>query len=276
MNVSRYVVRAAGLTYLVGLLLAPLSLVFWRTFEHGFGPAWDAVSSPAARHAILVTLIIAAIAVPANTVFGVVCALAIVRRRFRGKGVVNALVDLPLALSPVVVGLAFLLLYGQNGWFGSWLTDHGVQIVFALPGMVLATIFVSLPFVVREVVPVLREIGTEQEQAASTLGASPFQTFRRITLPALRWAITYGVVLTTARALGEFGAVSVVSGRIAGKTETMTLHVQERFQAFDYVGAYASAVVLALLALTTLVVLNVIRREEPRGDRAQPGHEAVR
>ncbi len=273
---SKYVVRVAGLTYLVGLLLAPLSLVFWRTFEHGVGPAWDAVSSPAARHALLVTLIIAAIAVPANTVFGVVCALAIVRHRFRGKGVVNALVDLPLALSPVVVGLAFLLLYGQSGWFGSWLTDHGVQVVFALPGMVLATIFVSLPFVVREVVPVLREIGTEQEQAAATLGASPLQIFRRITLPALRWAITYGVVLTTARALGEFGAVSVVSGRIAGKTETMTLHVQDRFQAFDYVGAYASAVVLALLALTTLVVLNVIRREEPRGDRAQPGHEAVR
>src|SRR5829696_1791838 len=238
---GRYVLRVAGLGYLALLLLAPLSLVFWRTFEHGLGPAWGAVSNPAARHAILITLVI-----------------------------------LPLALSPVVVGLAFLLLYGQSGWFGSWLTEHGIQVVFALPGMVLVTIFVSLPFVVREVVPVLREIGTEQEQAASTLGASSWQTFRRITLPAIRWAVTYGVVLSTARALGEFGAVSVISGRIVGKTETMTLHVQERYQAFDYVGAYASAVVLALLALTTLVVLNVVRREEPRGDRAEPGHEAVR
>jgi len=273
---GRYVLRVAGLGYLALLLLAPLSLVFWRTFEHGLGPAWDAVSNPAARHAILITLVITAIAVPANTVFGVVCAIVVVRHRFRGKGIVNALVDLPLALSPVVVGLAFLLLYGQSGWFGSWLTEHGIQVVFALPGMVLVTIFVSLPFVVREVVPVLREIGTEQEQAASTLGASSWQTFRRITLPAIRWAVTYGVVLTTARALGEFGAVSVISGRIVGKTETMTLHVQERYQAFDYVGAYASAVVLALLALTTLVVLNVVRREEPRGDRAEPGHEAVR
>ena len=272
----RYALRAVGLGYLALLLLAPLGLVVWRTFEHGLAPAWDGVSSPAARHAILVTLLIAAIAVPANTVFGVICAIAIVRRRFFGSGVVNALVDLPLALSPIVVGLAFLLLYGQNGWFGRWLTEHGIQVVFALPGMVLATIFVSLPFVVREVVPVLREIGTEQEQAAATLGASSFQTFRRITLPALRWAITYGVVLTTARALGEFGAVSVVSGRIAGKTETMTLHVQERFQAFDYVGAYASAVVLAVLAVVTLVALDLVRTEEPRGDRPEPGHEAVR
>ena len=168
--------------------------------------------APAAKHAFLITIEIAAIAVPANTVFGVICALAIVRQRFPGKGIVNALVDLPLALSPVVVGLAFLLLYSRTGWFGGWLTEHGIQVVFAFPGMVLVTIFVSLPFVVREVVPVLREIGTEQEQAAATLGASPFQTFRRVTLPAIRWAVAYGVVLTTARALGEFGAVSVVSG----------------------------------------------------------------
>jgi sulfate transport system permease protein len=274
---SRYALRTVALAYLGLLLLAPLGLVFWRTFEDGLGPAWDAVTSPAARHALLVTLLIAAIAVPANTVFGVVCALAIVRRRFPGKGIVNVLVDLPLALSPVVVGLAFLLLYGQNGWFGGWLTEHGVQVVFALPGMVLATIFVSLPFVVREVVPVLREIGTEQEQAASTLGASPFQTFRRITLPAIRWAVAYGVVLTTARALGEFGAVSVVSGRIAGKTETMTLHVQERYQAFDQVSAYASAVLLAALAVLTLICLTLFRKEQPRGvDRPQPGNQALR
>jgi len=260
--VPKWALRLAGLSYLGVLLAAPVGLVFWRTFEHGVGPAWDSVTTPAAKHAFVVTVLIAAIAVPANTIFGVVCAIAIVRRRFIGKGIVNALVDLPLALSPVVVGLAFLLLYGRQGWFGSWFTDHGIQVVFALPGMVLVTIFVSLPFVVREVVPVLREIGTEQEQAASTLGASPFQTFARVTLPAIRWAVAYGVVLTTARALGEFGAVSVISGHIVGKTETMTLHVEERFQSFDYVGAYAASVVLALLAIATLLAMNLFRPNE--------------
>jgi sulfate transport system permease protein len=244
------------------VLAAPVGLVFYRAFEHGLGPAWDAVTTPAAKHAFYLTLLIAAIAVPANTIFGVFCALAIVRKRFPGKGVVNALVDLPLALSPVVVGLAFLLLYSRTGWFGGWLTEHGIQVVFALPGMVLVTIFVSLPFVVREVVPVLREIGTEQEQAATTLGASPFQTFRRVTLPAIRWAIAYGVALTTARALGEFGAVSVISGHIVGKTETMTLHVGEQYQQFDYVGAYAASVVLAMIAIATLVAMTLFRPKE--------------
>jgi sulfate/thiosulfate transport system permease protein len=260
--VHRWVLRVLGLGYLGVLLAAPVGLVFWRTFAHGVGPAWAAVTTPAAKHAFVVTITIAAIAVPANTIFGVICALAIVRRRFPGKGLVNALVDLPLALSPVVVGLAFLLLYGRNGWFGGWLTEHGVQIVFALPGMVLVTIFVSLPFVVREVVPVLREIGTEQEQAAATLGASGFETFRRVTFPAIRWAVGYGVVLTTARALGEFGAVSVVSGHIVGKTETMTLHVEERFQSFDYTGAYAASVVLALLAIATLLAMSLFKPKE--------------
>ena len=258
---SKWVLRLVGLSYLAVVLAAPVGLVFWRTFEDGFGPAWDAVTTPAAKHALYVTVLIAAIAVPANTIFGIVCAIAIVRRRFPGKGLVNALVDLPLALSPVVVGLAFLLLYGRNGWFG-WLGDHGLQVVFALPGMVLVTIFVSLPFVVREVVPVLREIGTEQEQAAATLGASPFQTFRRVTLPAIRWAVAYGVVLTTARALGEFGAVSVVSGHVVGKTETMTLHVEDRFQSFDYVGAYAASVVLAMIAIATLAAMSRFKPKE--------------
>jgi sulfate transport system permease protein len=258
MALSKYLLRVLGLGYLALLLVAPVSLVFWRTFEDGVGPAWEAVTTPAAKHAFVVTILITLIAVPANTVFGVVCAIAIVRRRFPGKGLVNAFVDLPLALSPVVVGLAFLLLYGRNGW----LEHLPFDVVFAFPGMVLATIFVSLPFVVREVVPVLREIGTEQEQAASTLGASSFQTFRRVTLPAIRWAVAYGVVLTTARALGEFGAVSVVSGRIAGKTETMTLHVEERFQGFDLVGAYAASVVLALLAIATLLAMNLFRPKE--------------
>jgi sulfate/thiosulfate transport system permease protein len=214
------------------------------------------VTTPNALHALKVTLILTAVAVPANTIFGVLCALAIVRHRFPGSGLVNAVVDLPLALSPVVVGLALLLLYGRDGWLGG----HGV--VFALPGMALATIFVSLPFVVREVVPVLREIGTEQEQAAATLGASALQTFRRVTWPAIRWAVAYGVVLTTARALGEFGAVSVVSGRLAGETESLTLHVQDRYQSFDEVGAYASAVVLALIAVTTLILMTRLKPKE--------------
>src|SRR5437867_3839183 len=245
--IAKYALRFASLGYLAVLLVAPVGFVFWRTFEHGVGPAWDAVTTPDALHALKVTLILTAIAVPANTIFGVLCALAIVRHRYPGAGVVNAVVDLPLALSPVVVGLALLLLYGRGGWLG------GHAIVFALPGMVLATIFVSLPFVVREVVPVLREIGTEQEQAAATLGASAFQTFRRVTWPAIRYATAYGVVLTTARTLGEFGAVSVISGRLSGKTEMMTLHVEESYQAFDYTGAYAASFVLALIAIATLV-----------------------
>jgi sulfate/thiosulfate transport system permease protein len=254
--IGKYVVRFASLAYLGGLLAAPVGYVFWRTFRHGFGPAWDAVTTPDALHALKVTLILAGIAVPLNTLFGVLAALAIVRYRFPGAGIFNAIVDLPLALSPVVVGLALLLLYGRGGWL------DGYHIVFALPGMVLATLFVSLPFVVREVVPVLREIGTEQEQAAATLGASGWQTFWRVTWPAIRWATAYGVVLTTARALGEFGAVSVVSGRLAGQTESLTLYVQDRYQAFDETGAYAAAVVLALIAVTTLVLMTALRPKE--------------
>jgi sulfate/thiosulfate transport system permease protein len=254
--IAKYALRVFSLGYLAVLLVAPVGYVFWRTFEHGLGPAWDAVTTPDALHALKVTLILTAIAVPANTIFGVLCALAIVRHRYPGAGIVNAVVDLPLALSPVVVGLALLLLYGRGGWLGG----HGI--VFALPGMVLATIFVSLPFVVREVVPVLREIGTEQEQAAATLGASALQTFIRVTWPAIRYATAYGVVLTTARALGEFGAVSVVSGRLAGETESLTLYVQDRYQSFDTTGAYAAAVVLALLAMATLLLMTRLKPKE--------------
>jgi sulfate/thiosulfate transport system permease protein len=255
---GKYVLRFTALGYLALLLVLPVAMVFGRAFENGVGAAWESVTTPEAKHAFLITILITAIVVPANTIFGIACAIAIVRQRFPGKGLVNAIVDLPLALSPIVVGLAFLLLFGTGGW----LHDVPFDVVFALPGMVLATIFVSLPFVVREVVPVLREIGIEQEQAASTLGASSWQTFRRVTLPAIRWAVAYGIVLTTARALGEFGAVSVVSGRIVGKTETMTLHVEERFQSFDYVGAYAASVVLAILAIGTLVAMSLFRPKE--------------
>jgi sulfate/thiosulfate transport system permease protein len=259
---TRYLLRFAALGYLAALLVVPVGLVARRAFGDGVGAFWTAITTPEAMHALWLTILIALIAVPANTVFGVLCALAIVRRRFRGHGLVNSIVDLPLALSPVVVGLALVLVYGRTGWWGGWLSDVGIEVIFALPGMVLATIFVSLPFVVREVVPVLREIGDEQEEAASTLGASSWQTFWRITLPAIRWGVAYGVVLTTARALGEFGAVSVVSGRIAGRTETMTLHVEERFQSFDLTGAYASSVVLALLAVATLLAMTLLRKED--------------
>jgi len=259
---SRYILRFAALGYLGALLVVPVGLVVFRAFEDGVADFIAAITTPEAMHALWLTILIALIAVPLNTVFGIFCALAIVRRKFRGHGLVNSIVDLPLALSPVVVGLALILVYGRQGWWGGWLIDNGFQVIFALPGMVLATIFVSLPFVVREVVPVLREIGDEQEEASATLGASPWQTFWRVTLPAIRWGVAYGVVLTTARALGEFGAVSVVSGRIAGRTETMTLHVEERFQAFEVQDAYAASVVLALLAVATLLAMTLLRREE--------------
>src|SRR5438874_1928373 len=258
---ARYLLRFGALGYLALLLVLPVGLVFYRTFQHGFQPAWAAVTNPEALHALWLTLIIAAIAVPLNTLFGVVLAIALVRHRFPGRGLVNAVVDLPLALSPVVVGLSLYLLYGRGGWLGG-LAGHGIKILFALPGMVLATMFVSLPFVVREVVPVLREIGTDQEQAAETLGASPLHVFRRITFPAIRWAVAYGVVLTTARAIGEFGAVSVVSGRIEGKTETLPLYVQARFEGFDTPGAYAASVVLALIAIATVVGLRAFHPRE--------------
>jgi sulfate transport system permease protein len=261
-KVRRLGLRSAALGYLLVVLLGPLSMVFWRTFENGFGAAWNALSDPNTVHAFEITLIVAAIAVPANTVFGVICALAIVRRRFPGKGIVNAFVDLPLALSPVVVGLALFILYGRGGWFGDWFQAHGIQILFALPSLVLATIFVSVPFVAREVVPTLREIGDEQEQAAHTLGASGWQTFWRITLPSIRWAMIYGVVLTTARCLGEYGAVAVVSGHIEGKTETATLRVEERYDNFDLAGAYAISLVLAAMAVVVLVTMTLIRPRE--------------
>ncbi|MDX6658889.1 MAG: sulfate/thiosulfate transport system permease protein, partial [Solirubrobacteraceae bacterium] len=222
---SRLGLRFAALGYLAVLLLVPVGVVFYKTFEHGLGAVFDSVTTPAAIHAFWLTVEIAAIAVPLNAAFGVITALALVRGKWRGKGLVNALIDLPFAISPVVIGLALILVYGRNGWLGGWLFDHGIQVIFAVPGMVLATIFVSLPFVVREVAPVLREVGDEQEQAAATLGASSWQSFWRITLPSIRWGIAYGVVLSTARAIGEFGAVSVVSGKISGQTETLTLLV---------------------------------------------------
>jgi sulfate transport system permease protein len=253
-------VRTIALGYLALLLLAPVAMIFYRTFEHGLAPVWSAITAPNAQHAFWLSLEIVAIAVPLNTAFGIGMALLLERGRFRGKGVLGLLIDLPFAISPVVVGLTLVLVYGRTGWFGNWLAGHGIQVIFSVPGMVIATAVVSLPFVARETMPVLRELGADAEQAAATLGASAWQTFWRVTLPGIRWGVVYGVVLTTARALGEFGAVSIVSGRIQGQTQTLPLYVQDRFENFDPTGAYTAAVVLALLALATLLAMNLLTR----------------
>ena len=259
---ARLLLRSVALGYLAMLLVLPVGAVIWRAFGHGIAPVWQAITAPDALHAFWLTVLIAGIAVPLNTLFGVACAVVLVRQRFWGRRLLDAVIDLPFAISPVVIGLALILVYGQAGWLGSWLADRGVQVIFSLPGMVLATVFVSLPYVVREVTPVLREVGIEQEEAAWTLGASPLRAFLQVTLPAIRWGVAYGIVLTTARALGEFGAVSIVSGRLAGQTETMTLYVENRFEGFDLVGAYAAALVLATLALLTLLVMTRLQRKD--------------
>jgi sulfate transport system permease protein len=260
--VAKYALRSVALTYLLFLLAIPVGLIMWRTFGDGIGPFIDALSSPSALHALRVTVVVALWAVAANTVFGVGAAILLVRHDFRGKRIFNALIDLPLAVSPVVVGLALILVYGRFEPVGRWLETAGVQVIFSTPGMVLATIFVSLPLVVRAVAPVLEEMGEEQEQAAHTLGASPLQTFRRITIPGIRWALAYGMVLCLARALGEYGAVAVVSGRLVDQTQTLTLFVEERFQNFDETAAYAAATLLALLAVITLLVTKLLRPKD--------------
>jgi sulfate transport system permease protein len=254
---AKWGLRTLAFGYLGLLLLAPVGLIFWKTFEHGLGPPIEAMTSPDALHAIWLTLLMVAVSVPLNTVFGVGCALLLVRYKWKGNAVIDGIINLPFAISPIVIGLSLYLLYGNAGWFGPALSEWGIKVLFSTPGMILASIFVSLPFVVRETVPVLQEIGTEQEQAASTLGANAWQTFWRITLPAIRWGVAYGVVLTTARVLGEFGAVTIVSGSISGQTETLPLFVARAFENFDEQGAYAGAIVLALLALTTLLLMSV-------------------
>jgi sulfate/thiosulfate transport system permease protein len=258
---ARWSLRTIALVYLLVLLVLPVVVVFAKTFEHGIGDAWGWVTTPAAISAFWLSITLAAIAVPLNTIFGVVCALVLVRRRGRLAALLDAFIDLPFLVSPVVIGLALTLVYGIHGWFGSWFADRGIQIIFAVPGMLLATIFVSLPFVVREVAPVLAEVGDEQEQAAATLGASGWQTFWRITLPSIRWGVAYGVVLSTARALGEIGAVLVVSSLVAGSTLTLPLLVFERQSqvgAGQITAAYAAATELAVISLVVLLVMTLI------------------
>ncbi len=260
----RVSLRLVALGYLGLILIGPLAMMVWRTLEDLDG-AWAAISAPETIEAFKLTLLVAAIAVVVNTVFGIVCALVIVRGNIPGRGLLNAFVDLPLALSPVIVGFSLVVLYGVDGWFG-WFQRNGHEILFATPSIVLVTVFVTLPFVAREVVPTLREIGTDQEQAAQTLGASGWQTFWRITLPAIRWAVVYGVVLTAARAIGEFGAVAVVSGNIVGETQTATLRVEDAYQfAYgNYAPAYGISFVLAATAILILVAMIVVQPKESR------------
>ncbi|WP_067710902.1 sulfate ABC transporter permease subunit CysW [Nocardia yamanashiensis] len=258
---TRISLRSVALLYLAVLLVLPLVIILWRTFEKGIGPFFDSITTPAAQSAFQLSLLIVAIVVPVNVVFGVITAIALVRGKFPGRNLIQGLVDLPFAVSPVVVGVSLILLWGAGGWFGG-LDDSGFKVIFALPGMVLATIFVTMPFVVREVEPVLHEIGDDQEQAAATLGASRWQTFWRITLPAIRWGLTYGIVLTVARALGEFGAVIMVSTALPGKSQTLTLLVHGRYMNdHNTFGAYCAATLLMGIALVVLLLMTLLERK---------------
>jgi sulfate transport system permease protein len=260
---GRYLARLIVTAYLFFLVAWPVSLVGQNTFEGGLENLRGILEDPDVVHALRLSLMVAAVSVVINTVFGVGISLLLVRYDFPGKRLLSALLDVPLSVSPIVVGLSLVLVYGgRNGWFGPTLESAGFQIVFATPGIVMATVFVALPLVIREVVPVLEEVGDEQEQAARSLGANALQTFWRITLPAIKWGVIYGVVLSLARSLGEFGAVKVVSGNVLGETRTTTLVVEEKYLNFDKGGAYAAAFLLALVAVAAIVVVSVLRPKE--------------
>ncbi|MGC5051489.1 sulfate ABC transporter permease [Micromonospora sp. DT48] len=262
---GRHLLRLVVVAYLFFLVAWPLYLVGSNAFADGFTSFEDILTDPDVTHALRLTVVIAVTAVVINTVFGVGISILLVRYDFPGKRVLNALLDVPLSVSPIVVGLALILVYGgRDGWFGPTLESAGIQIIFAVPGMVMATVFVALPLVIREVVPVLQEVGDEQEQAARSLGANAWQTFRRITLPSIKWGVIYGVVLSLARSLGEFGAVKVVSGNVLGDTRTATLVVEEKYLNFDKGGAYATAFLLALVAVACIIVVSVLRPKEER------------
>jgi sulfate transport system permease protein len=266
----RFGLIAMALAYLALFVLMPLVSVFAEAFAKGPGEYLTAIAEPDAISAIRLTLIVAAIAVPLNLVFGLAAAWAITKFQFPGKSVLITLIDLPFSVSPVVSGLVFVLLFGAQGWFGQWLIDHDVQIIFAVPGIVLATIFITFPFIARELIPLMAEQGRTDEEAALSLGANGWQTFWRVTLPNIRWGLLYGVLLCNARAMGEFGAVSVVSGHIRGKTNTMPLHVEILYNEYNYVAAFAVASLLALLALVTLVLKSLL--EWRYGVHGRAGH----
>ena len=258
----------ASLAYLGLFLLLPLAAVYAQALDQGFGPFFTAILDPDALAAVRLTLLVAAIAVPLNAVFGIAAAWAIAKFDFRGKALLITLIDLPFSVSPVISGLIYVLMFGAQGWFGPWLQAHDIKIIFGVSGIVLATIFVTFPFVARELIPLMQQQGTEEEEAALVLGASGWQTFWRVSLPNAKWGLLYGILLCNARAMGEFGAVSVVSGHIRGRTLTMPLHIELLYNEYDFVGAFAVASLLSLLALVTLLLKRLLewqfRREEPQ------------
>ncbi len=258
--VVRWLLIGLALTFLTLFLAIPLSAVFVEALANGFGAYFAAIAEPDALAALRLTFLTAAIAVPANLVFGLCAGWAIAKFRFRGRSLLTTLIDLPFAVSPVISGLVFVLLAGRQGFFGPWLTEHNVQIIFAVPGIVLASIFVSVPFIAREVIPVMEASGAHEEEAARVLGAGGWQTFFRVTLPNIKWGVVYGIILCTARVLGEFGAVSVVSGHIRGVTNTLPLHVEILYNEYRFQAAFAAASVLTFLALVTLVIKTVAER----------------
>jgi sulfate/thiosulfate transport system permease protein len=256
----RWLFIAVSLAFLAAVLLAPLATVFVMAFAKGVSAYLKSFSDPDTLAAIRLTLLTAAVVVPTNTVFGLAAAWAIAKFEFRGKSILITLIDLPLAISPVIAGMVFVLLFGLHGWFGAWLREHNISIVFALPGIMLATMFVTFPYVARELIPLMQQLGNDEEEAAITLGAGAWMTFFRVTLPKVRWGLVYGMVLCNARAMGEFGAVSVVSGHIRGLTNTMPLHIEILYNEYNFVGAFAVASLLTLLAALTLVVKTLVER----------------
>ncbi len=263
----RYLIRFVALAYVAVLVVVPVSLILWRTFKPGFGQFIDWVSTPAAISALNLSLLVVAIVVPLNVLFGVPTALVLARNRFRGKGALQAIIDLPFAVSPVIVGVALILLWGSAGALGFVEKDLGFKIIFGLPGIVLASVFVTLPFVVREVEPVLHELGTDQEEAAVTLGSGWWQTFWRITLPSIRWGLTYGIVLTVARTLGEYGAVIMVSSNLPGESQTLTLLVSDRYNRGAEYGAYALSTLLMTVSVLVLILQALLDIRRARATR---------
>ena len=257
----RWLLIGICLSFLALFLVLPLTVVFAEAFRNGVGPYLESIREPDAIAALRLTLIAAAFAVPANLIFGVAAGWAIAKFRFPGRTLLTTLIDLPFAVSPVISGMVFILLFGRQGLLGPWVAEHDMRIVFAIPGIVLATMFVSFPFVAREVIPVMEASGTQEEEAARVLGASGFQTFFRVTLPNIKWGVLYGAILCNARAMGEFGAVSVVSGKIRGETNTLPLHVEILYNEYMFQAAFAVASLLTLLALVTLMVKTVLERK---------------
>ena len=263
--VVRWTLITISLVFLAALLIAPLATVFTAAFEKGLEAYFASFADPDTRAAIVLTLKTAAIVVPLNTLFGLAASWCIAKFEFRGKSFLITLIDLPLAVSPVISGMVYVLLFGLQGWFGVWLQDHDISIIFAVPGIVLATMFVTFPYVARELIPLMQQLGNDEEEAAITLGANGWVTFFRVTLPKVRWGLVYGIILTNARAMGEFGAVSVVSGHIRGLTNTMPLHIEILYNEYNFVGAFAVASLLTMLAVVTLIVKSLVERQGYKG-----------